>query len=106
MTLPIAELNDAFRRSLSGGNVYLTQGICALPISAQEEITRRVRTFDAFGPDNDPYGEHDFGSFDHDGRTIFWKIDCYDTKLEWGSPDPADPSVMRRVLTILLADEY
>jgi hypothetical protein len=37
---------------------------------------------------------------------LFWKIDCYDDKLEWGSPDPVDPAVARRVLTILLADEY
>jgi hypothetical protein len=106
MTLPIAELNDAFRKSFLGGNVYLTRSIAALSASAQEEIIRWVRTFDAFGPDNDPYGEHDFGTFDHDGRTIFWKIDYYDRKLEWGSPDPADPSVTRRVLTILHSEEY
>jgi hypothetical protein len=106
MTLPIAELNDAFRMSLFGGDVYLTRGISALPISAQEEIVGRVRAFDAFGPDNDPYGEHDFGSFEYSGRSIFWKIDCYDTKLEWGSPNPADPAVTRRVLTILFAEEY
>jgi hypothetical protein len=106
MTLPIAELNDAFRRNLFGGDVYLTRGISALPVSAQDEIIARVRTFDTFGPDNDPYGEHDFGSFEYSGQTIFWKIDCYDTKLKWGSPDPADPSVTRRVLTILLAEEY
>jgi hypothetical protein len=43
MTLPIAELNDAFRRNLFGGDVYLTRGISALPISVQEEIIGRVR---------------------------------------------------------------
>ena len=106
MTLPIAELNDAFRRNLCAGDVYSTRGIHALPISAREEIFRRVRTFDAFGPDNDPYGEHDFGSFEYSGQTIFWKIDCYDAKLKWGSPDPANPAVTRRVLTILLSEEY
>jgi hypothetical protein len=70
MTLSIAELNDAFRKSLFGGNVYLTRGISALSIAAQNEIVGRVRTFDAFGPDNDPYGEHDFGSFEYSGQTI------------------------------------
>ena len=40
---------------------------------AQAAIIERVRSFEEFDADNDPYGEHDFGSFDHDGRTIFWK---------------------------------
>ena len=48
----------------------------------------------------------DFGSLELDGKQLFWKIDCYDNKLKWGSPDPSDPAVTRRVLTILLADEY
>ena len=34
-----------------------------------------VSHFDAFTPDNDPYGEHDFGSIDLDGEKLFWKID-------------------------------
>ena len=55
---------------------------------------------------DDPYGEHDFGAFDHAGQRIFWKIDCYDPTEEFGSEDPADPSKTMRVLTILLADEY
>ena len=46
----------------------------------------RARAFDAFTPYNDPYGEHDFGSFDHDGRTISWKIDLYDRDYKWYSP--------------------
>jgi Protein of unknown function (DUF3768) len=104
--MTIAELNDAFRRSFTGGQVFVTPGISELPDWAQDGIVKLVRAFDAFGPDNDPYGEHDFGSFRYANRSIFWKIDCYDSKLEWGSPNPADPAVTRRVLTILLAEEY
>jgi Protein of unknown function (DUF3768) len=99
-------LNDALRTTLVGGGVYLTRGIAALSDSAQQSIVARVRTFDAFTPDNDPYGEHDFGSFDIDGTTIFWKIDLYDNDLMFVSPNPEDPSVTKRVLTILLAEEY
>ena len=58
----------------------------------------------AFTPDNDPHGEHDFGSFEYAGKTIFWKVDCYDRDLNYGSPDPADENVTERVLTVMLAE--
>ena len=102
----IRELNDAFRRTFTGGRVVITRGIAALPVTDQAAILEKVRTHAAFEPGNDPYGEHDFGAFDHDGVRIFWKIDAYDLALAYGSPDPADPNVTTRVLTVMLADEY
>jgi hypothetical protein len=102
----IRALNDAFRRSLAGGKVMMTAGIAALPDTAQATVLDEVRKFDAFTADNDPHGEHDFGSFEVDGRKIFWKIDYYDAAMEFGSEDPADPSKTTRVLTIMLASEY
>jgi hypothetical protein len=78
-TAIIRELNDAFRIAPSGfGHVYVTKGIAAMPPEQQSEIMRRVHGFDTFTPDNDPHGEHDFGSFEYAGKTIFWKVDCYD----------------------------
>ena len=65
-----------------------------------------MSAFDRFTEDNDPHGEHDFGSFKHRGQTIYWKIDYYDLLLKYGSDDPSDPTCTRRVLTILLAEEY
>jgi len=65
-----------------------------------------VRAFDAFTGDNDPHGEHDFGAFDLCEERLFWKIDYYDQDLRFGSPDPTDPAVTRRVLTIMLASDY
>ena len=104
--MTIAELNDAFRRSFTGGQVFVTAGISALPQDAQAAIAERVRSFEQFDEDNDPHGEHDFGAFEHDGRTIFWKIDLYDLDHRFYSPDPTDPAKTARVLTILLAEEY
>ena len=82
----------------------ITQGVQALDNLA--DLLDQVRGFDAFTPDNDPYGEHDFGSFRHDDITIFWKIDTYDVDLLMHSPDPTDLAVTARVLTIMLAEEY
>ena len=62
--------------------------------------------FDAFTSDNDPHGERDFGSFAICGEHLFWKIDYYDQGLRFGSEDPSDPAVTRRIMTIMLASEY
>ncbi len=102
----IRQLNDAHRAMIPVTTVFLTRGIFTLSDEAQSAIIQAVRTFDTFSEDNDPWGEHDFGNFEYDGDTIYWKIDYYDLELVHGSPDPADPAVTRRVLTILLADEY
>jgi hypothetical protein len=53
--MTVAELNDAFRRSFTGGEVVVTSGISALPWEMQAGIIERVRSFEAFTPDNDPY---------------------------------------------------
>lgn len=105
-TARIRELNDAFRSSLAGGQVMLTSAVQKLSKFELEELLKRVRTFQSFGKDNDPNGEHDFGALDLFGQKFFWKIDYYDRGLVYGSPNPSDPSVTTRVLTIMRADEY
>ena len=74
-TKKIADLNDAFRTSLEGGRVVVTSGVAALGQRTQVEALRAVQAFNAFTPDNDPYGEHDFGFFKAAGHEFFWKID-------------------------------
>lgn len=106
-TALIRDLNDRFRTlGVGGARIFITPGIQALGAVAGAEALERVRTFDDFSEANDPYGEHDFGSFDHAGETIFWKIDYYGLTLDTGSENPADEAVTTRVLTILLASEY
>ena len=116
----IARLNDRARQAMGLVCVAVaTEGFLALPKEDQSRVRELVETFDAFTPDNDPYGERDFGAIyqDGDGRwttarpalpaeTVFWKIDAYDRDLRFGSEDPADPAVTRRVLTMMLASEY
>ena len=102
----IAALNDAFRRTFAGGRLVMTAGVAALSRPEQAAIMRAVATFADFTADNDPHGEHDFGLVEWGSSRFFWKIDCYDRGLEFGSPDPTDPAVTVRVLTIMLADEY
>jgi hypothetical protein len=102
----IAALNDTFRKTFEGGRVLITAGVSALPSILAAEALERVRLFADFTPDNDPYGEHDFGSFKLANQKFFWKIDCYDKSMTQGSEDPADPERMMRVLTIMLAEEY
>lgn len=99
-------LNDQFRRTLSGGRVHVTCGVNALGPDTVGTILAQVRGFDNFDPCNDPHGEHDFGSFQHADQRVLWKIDYYDRTLTACSPDPADPKVTTRVLTVLLASEY
>ena len=65
-----------------------------------------MQSFNAFTPDNDPHGEHDFGSVEHAGLKVFFKIDYYDKTLSAGSEDPSDPAQTTRVMTLMLAQEY
>ena len=105
-TTAIRDLNDDFRHTLKGGMLMLTAGIIALGAERQARIIAAVQAFDAFTPDNDPYGEHDFGSLDLDGEPIFFKLDYFDPTRAMHSEDPADPNKTERVLTIMLASEY
>ena len=102
----IRALNDELRRHLYNGGVYLTPGVAALGEEAVGRLADATATFDDFCTANDPYSEHDFGAFDFDGTPVIFKIDYYDKSLTFHSPDPADPSVTERIITIMLAEEY
>lgn len=59
-----------------------------------------------FTEDNDPFGDHTFGTVTVSTQKLFWKIDLYDLDFKYGSERPFDPAVTRRALTIMCPSEY
>ena len=102
----IALQNDNFRKHLSQGTLVLTQGIRSNTPEDIKEIITKVRNFDTFDENNDPYNEPDFGAFDYKGKRIFWKIDNYDREFLYLSPDVSNPRLTNKVMTIMYAEEY
>jgi Protein of unknown function (DUF3768) len=122
-TVRIARLNDLARSAIGVAcTVIATVGFQSLPDADQSRVRELIETFDAFDEDNDPHGERDFGTIyqladgrwtterprlrDDERERVFWKIDCYDRQMRFASEDAAHPAVTRRVLTIMLSDEY
>jgi hypothetical protein len=110
-TQRIRALNDQLRQNLATGVAVMTPGLASLGQEAVARIIKTIAVFDDFCHANDPHEEHDFGSFEAEGHTIFFKIDYLDLdyldrSLNYHSPDPTDPAVTVRVITVMLADEY
>ena len=122
-TARIARLNDLARRAMGVACIAVaTVGFRTLSESDQSQVRELIETYDAFTDDNDPHGERDFGSIyqlrdgswtterprsqEHECERVFWKLGYYDRNLEFASEDAANPAITRRVLTIMLSDEY
>jgi len=96
----ISMVNDKFRKS--GFGVTLTCGVQS--VQDLPGLLDTIREYDDFTEDNDPYGEHDFGKLNWHGDKVFWKIDYYNETFDaWEDPLTAK---CRRVMTVMLADEY
>lgn len=98
----IAALNDAARKNAR--SYTATLGIMSLEPRMISDIFVAVQEFNSFTEDNDPYGEHDFGVVEIANDKIFWKIDYYNKDLSGGCDSLSNEC--RRVITIMLADEY
>ena len=110
-SIVIAQLNDAFRKGDPSvpGQRFVTAGVVHLLNQLDipmEKLIQKVAQFDDFTAANDPNEQHDFGAFEFHGEQIFWKVDAYDTDYAMGSDDPTDLGKTRRVLTIMLAEEW
>lgn len=105
--MKLSDINDEFRTGKRIGTWSLTEGFNNLSDSLKAQFLAGVGAFSKFDPDdNDPEGEHDFGAIEIGEINVFWKIDYYDLAMENHSSDPLDDSKTRRVITIMLADEY
>lgn len=98
--LETASSNDRFRQA--GFGVTMTSGIQEMP--DVDGLLGAVRDYNWFTEDNDPHGEHDFGSLMWHSEKVFWKIDYYNRTLN-GWEDPTS-SECQRVITVMLANEY
>ena len=65
-----------------------------------------VAAYDGFDADNDPHGERDFGDLALWEATLLFKIEYYDSDMQFGSDDPANSSVTRRVLTVMTSSDW
>lgn len=99
-------LNRELLKNFSKGRVVITRGIDELGKEAVMGIAKAIASYEDFSENSDPYGENDFGSIEFEGHRVFFKIDYLDLALSMHSPDPSDPNVTERVLTVMLAEEY
>lgn len=106
----IAQLNDELRTNplsaIDGRNMIVAAGELKSDMAMVARVMGAAAAFTDFNANDDPYGEHDFAAFEVDGFRCCFKIDYYDLNLECHSPDPADPEVTCRVLTLMFAADY
>ncbi len=102
----IRRLNDLLRCNRIGGQIMVTAGLEALGPEVVNRVLESVAVFKEFGPNNDPHDEHDCAVVIVEDRSVIWKIDYYDLRFKYLSPDPSLASVTARVMTVMLAEEY
>lgn len=119
----IRTLNDMARQNPGVAcRANMTLGFAALSDHDRHAAMREIIAFNQFTEANDPHGEHDCALIyrlvtgewvqqrpereDAITQSVIWKIDCYDTALEYGSEAPWDAAQTVRVLTVMLGSEY
>lgn len=75
--------------------LVVTGGLAAMFPDDLPSILMRVKEFNEFTEDNDPWREHDFGAFEYKGEKLFFKIDDYNGNEGHDL-----------VLTVMLASDY
>ena len=116
----IANDNDKLRQSifnkdnsLGKNKLVLSHVVSQLTSYDLAEVLKLVKEFNIFTSEDDPFKEHDFGSFDYlcvaedyKETKYFWKIDYYDNDLKFHSEDKLNAEKTIKVLTVMKASEY
>jgi Protein of unknown function (DUF3768) len=117
-----ARLNDLVRaRVADEGGFVSSAGFARLSSQDQQAVRALVRVYDAWGIQDSIAGTRDFGVVFKlaDGRwttstpdgegwlgAAFWRIDCYEHDQDTPALTPWDARTTRRILTLLLPEEY
>jgi len=117
----VRRLNDMARTQpeIANATWVMTTGVqhllagdddSAVAVAAARErataLRHAIATFNDWTEGNDPYGEHDFGALVLFGQKLFFKIDYYHPDHDTHAPEPGNVEHCRRVLTVMLAEEY
>jgi hypothetical protein len=101
----IRTIDDHLRKNPTADVAIMTPGIAALGQEATDRIIKTITVFDDFCHANDPDEGHDTGSFEAEGRTIFFKIDHYERPSNSPSPEPRGQPDRVRIITVMLPEE-
>lgn len=109
----IAEANDAFRttiftpnRSRPKGVLVVTDRVGERGPDFLEAAVSAVAAFDRFNDECSASDEHNFGRLEVEGVPLVWQISLRDKTFSDYSPDPDDLEQTRRILLLMLAEEY
>ena len=97
----IIALNDQLRTTFKGGRVQMTPSVYELDDRLRGRALAVLARYSKFAADS----EHDCGTFIFAGFAFDWRIEYRTTDGSGVSPDPADPQVTLRVLTLYTMDD-
>jgi hypothetical protein len=98
----IRALNDVARQTFTGCLVVTTEAFNKFPLTTKAHVLKCVREVQDFEVRDT---EHRYGVIDYQGTEFFFHMAYYDLTLQVHSPDPANPRVTRRVLTVGVSSE-
>ena len=92
----IIELNDQFRATFKGGRVQMSRSVYELEPRLRARALWVLSKYKKFADDS----EHDWGTFIFGGYAFEWRIEYRAITGVGPSPDPANPDLTFRVLTL------